>query len=59
MLSRITTNHGALCCLVAPSAARSPVAMLTPAQIRASVRWDVIVSFEGGRQYNMLRRHMP
>lgn len=44
---------------MAPSAARSPVAMLTPAQIRASVRWDVIVSFEGGRQYNMLRRHMP
>jgi predicted transcriptional regulator len=34
-----------------------PMAKLTPAEIRASIRHDAIISFEDGQPYKALRRH--
>jgi predicted transcriptional regulator len=43
----------------APDATGAPsMPQLTKAQIRKSVTPDAIVSFEDGRQYTMLRRHL-
>lgn len=54
----IATVHGALCGLAGASAALGSSSKLTPAQIRASILPDAIVSFEDGRPYKMLRRHL-
>jgi len=50
----LTTLHGALCGLGHTNAANRP----TSAQIRASIRPDAIISFEDGRPYKVLRRHL-
>jgi predicted transcriptional regulator len=43
----------------APAAAEPPAAKkLTPAQIRKSITPDAIVSFEDGKPYKTLRRHL-
>jgi predicted transcriptional regulator len=41
-----------------PEPASAPVVGPTKAQIRKSVRPDAIISFEDGRGYKMLRRHL-
>ncbi|MCJ2090657.1 MucR family transcriptional regulator [Methylobacterium sp. E-005] len=51
--------HGALNQLTsAPGVSRGPVEKLSPAQIRKSVSQDHIVSFEDGKPYKTLRRHL-
>lgn len=40
------------------SAKASPIARPSEAQIRASIRPDTIVSFEDGKPYKALRRHL-
>jgi predicted transcriptional regulator len=50
----LTTLHGALCGL----GGHGPVTRPTPAQIRASIQPDAIISFEDGRPYKVLRRHL-
>ncbi|MCJ2092102.1 MucR family transcriptional regulator [Methylobacterium sp. J-072] len=50
----LTTLHGALCGLGHANAAHRP----TPAQIRASIGPDALISFEDGRPYKTLRRHL-
>ncbi|MCJ2143704.1 MucR family transcriptional regulator [Methylobacterium sp. E-066] len=50
----LTTLHGALCGLGHANAAHRP----TPAQIRASIQPDALISFEDGRPYKVLRRHL-
>ena len=54
----LTTLHGALCGLSGTLAAYGPVTKPTPAQIRASIQPDAIISFEDGRPYKMFRRHL-
>jgi predicted transcriptional regulator len=41
-----------------PAAAPAPAARLTPAQIRASITPEALVSFEDNRPYRTLRRHL-
>ena len=41
-----------------PAAATLPVEPPTPDQIAASITHDAIVSFENGRRYRSLRRHL-
>ncbi|MCJ2107874.1 MucR family transcriptional regulator [Methylobacterium sp. E-041] len=53
----LRTIHGALAGLGRPAAAPAP-AKPTEAQIRASIRPDALVSFEDGRPYKTLRRHL-
>jgi len=50
----LTTLHGALYGLGQANAANRP----TLAQIRASIQPDAIISFEDGRPYKVLRRHL-
>jgi len=50
----LTTLHGVLCGL----GGHGPVTRPTPAQIRASIQPDAIISFEDGRPYKVLRRHL-
>ena len=54
----LTTLHGALHRLGRPSSVHGPAAKPTPAQIRASIQSDAIISFEDGRPYKVLRRHL-
>ncbi|TXN38974.1 MucR family transcriptional regulator [Methylobacterium sp. WL30] len=53
----LRTIHGALAGLGQPAAAPAP-AKPTEAQIRASIRPDALVSFEDGKPYKALRRHL-
>jgi predicted transcriptional regulator len=53
--------HGVLASLAsgpAVAVAEPPAQALTPAQIRRSVKPDGLVSFEDGRTYKMLKRHL-
>ncbi|MCJ2070313.1 MucR family transcriptional regulator [Methylobacterium sp. J-030] len=51
--------HGALSQLASVQGGSSgPVEKLTPAQIRKSITKDHIVSFEDGKPYKTLRRHL-
>ena len=50
----LTTLHGALCGLGHANAANRP----TPSQIRDSIQPGGIISFEDGRSYKVLRRHL-
>ena len=50
----LTTLHGALSGLNG----HGPVTKPTPAEIRASIQPDAIISFEDGRPYKVLRRHL-
>ena len=52
----LCTVHGAVVGLDRPS--QAPVRRATEAQIRASIRPDAIVSFEDGKPYKTLRRHL-
>ncbi len=56
----IVSVHGSLASLGNPSAQPSaePVAKPTPAQIRKSITDDGLVSFEDGKAYKMLKRHL-
>lgn len=54
----ITTLHRALREMGRPSTAYGSAAKPTPAQIRASIRPDALISFEDGRAYKTLRRHL-
>lgn len=55
----IGTIHNALDTLsTAGRASNAPVEKLTPAQIRKSVTHDHIISFEDGKPYKTLRRHL-
>ncbi|MFK5600236.1 MucR family transcriptional regulator [Methylobacterium sp. HMF5984] len=53
----LRTIHGALAGLGQPAAAPAR-AKPTEAQIRASIRPDALVSFEDGKPYKTLRRHL-
>ena len=51
--------HAALSSLVGAPAAVAPVVeKLTPAQVRKSISHDQLVSFEDGKPYKTLRRHL-
>lgn len=51
--------HGALRSVVdAPAAAVEPTTRRTPAEIRKSISRDSLVSFEDGRSYKVLKRHL-
>ena len=51
--------HGALDTPLAEGAAQAgPPKHTTPAQIRRSITRDALISFEDGRPYAMLRRHL-
>ena len=52
----IRTVHGSLAGLTTPP--KPVLAKPTDAQIRASIRRDTIVSFEDGKPYKALRRHL-
>ena len=52
----IRTVHGSLTGLATPP--KPVLAKPTDAQIRASIRQDTIVSFEDGKPYKALRRHL-
>ncbi len=55
----ITSVHGALVGLSRPADADAPaVEKLTPAQIRKSITNDNLISFEDGKPYKTLRRHL-
>ena len=54
----LTSIHVVLCGLDTPSEGATPVAKPSPAQIRASIRHDTLISFEDGRPYKALRRHL-
>ena len=55
----ISVIHSALTGLAAPAAAEAaPVEKLTAAQIRKSINADFLVSFEDGKHYKTLRRHL-
>lgn len=51
--------HAALTSLVgAPKASAPAMEKLTPAQIRKSISHDQLISFEDGKPYKTLRRHL-
>ena len=56
----IRNVHAALRALgtVEPLEAVEPVTRATPAQIRRSIQPDHLVSFEDGKSYKILRRHL-
>lgn len=56
----IRTVHGALEAAgqPAPPMAQAPVAKATAAQIRKSITPDALISFEDGRPYKTLKRHL-
>jgi len=54
----IQSVHGTLQSLRAGAAALPPPAKLTAAQVRKSITSDGLVSFEDGRRYKHLRRHL-
>ncbi|CAM2735714.1 MULTISPECIES: MucR family transcriptional regulator [Methylobacterium] len=54
--SLLSEVHRSITALDAPS--EQPVKRPTEAQIRASIRPDTIMSFEDGKSYKALRRHL-
>jgi predicted transcriptional regulator len=54
----IATIHAALAGLTEASAIGSTVEKVTPAQIRKSIAPDALISFEDGKSYKTLRRHL-
>ena len=57
--SLISSLHGALSSLAASSVVETPaIEKVTPAQARKSVSPDHLVSFEDGKPYKTLRRHL-
>ncbi|MBE7199913.1 MAG: MucR family transcriptional regulator [Parafilimonas terrae] len=52
----LSTVHRSILALNRP--AQPPVRRATEAQIRASIRPDALVSFEDGKSYKTLRRHL-
>jgi predicted transcriptional regulator len=55
----ITSTHAALTGLGMSGAARTSAAQrLAPAQIRKSITHDALISFEDGKPYKTLRRHL-
>ncbi|MGN8097701.1 MucR family transcriptional regulator [Methylobacterium sp. 22177] len=55
----IATTHAALTSLEAVSAEPDPGAeKFTPAQIRRSITHDALISFEDGKRYQTLKRHL-
>nr|WP_245930613.1 MucR family transcriptional regulator [Methylobacterium radiodurans] len=55
----ITSVHASLVALSRPTDADAPaVEKLTPAQIRKSITNDNLISFEDGKPYKTLRRHL-
>ncbi|MGE8131240.1 MucR family transcriptional regulator [Methylobacterium sp. NPDC080182] len=55
----IATTHAALACLEAASVEPgSGVEKLTPAQIRRSITHEALISFEDGKPYKTLKRHL-
>ncbi|WP_246693323.1 MucR family transcriptional regulator [Methylobacterium sp. WL2] len=56
---QIAATHAALSGIGQDSATAAPVAdKLTPAQIRKSITPDALISFEDGKSYKTLRRHL-
>lgn len=57
--SLIASMHAALTGLGTPdTAAAAPVDKLTPGQIRKSITNDALISFEDGKSYKTLKRHL-
>ncbi|MGH1573784.1 MucR family transcriptional regulator [Methylobacterium sp. P31] len=55
----IASTHAALSGLGQRNASEAPeVEKLTPAQIRKSITHDALISFEDGKPYKALRRHL-
>lgn len=54
----ITDVHAALVSLSAPVPASAPAPKATPQDIRRSMAPDFLVSFEDGKRYKTLRRHL-
>jgi predicted transcriptional regulator len=55
----IASTHAALTGLAQGGATKAPPAQkLTPAQIRKSITPDALISFEDGKPYKTLRRHL-
>lgn len=55
----IATTHAALTGLSAVSVEATPsVEKLTPARIRRSITHEALISFEDGRPYKTLKRHL-
>lgn len=50
--------HATLGALGAHAQETSPTVNLTPAQIRRSIRPDALISFEDGKPYKQLKRHL-
>jgi predicted transcriptional regulator len=53
----IRSIYGALSAAFEPEASAEPQ-QPSPAKIRASIKPDVLISFEDGRPYRMLKRHL-
>lgn len=57
--SLIASTHAALTGLgTADTTAAAPVDRLTPGQIRKSITHDALISFEDGKSYKTLKRHL-
>jgi len=57
--SLIASMHAALTGLGTPdTGAAAPVSKLTPGQIRKSITNDALISFEDGKSYKTLKRHL-
>lgn len=56
----IRTVHGALAAITAGEGEEPPTAAkrASPAQIRRSITEDALISFEDGRPYRLLKRHL-
>ena len=54
----IQTVHGALGSVRDPAEAAPAATKLSPAQIRRSIRPDALISFEDGKGYKQLKRHL-
>jgi predicted transcriptional regulator len=54
----IASTHAALTGLSKDNATAPPAQKLTPAQIRKSITHDALISFEDGKLYKTLRRHL-
>jgi predicted transcriptional regulator len=54
----IRSVHGALAGTTTEAPQAEPVARQTAAQIRKSITPDALISFEDGRPYRMLKRHL-
>ena len=54
----IKTIYGALTAGSAPTTPEAPALQVTPAQIRKSITPTAIISFEDGKPYKALKRHL-